>query len=69
MIIYKCDNKNCEKESPCPLKVHLKGYVGYSGGILLPDNLREFEFCCDECFLDWIKAASSTWNPHHDPNR
>lgn len=53
MKLFKCDY--CERmigggEPP----VSLKGIVGLSGGILLPEQFHESHFCNSNCFWRWV---------------
>lgn len=35
--------------------VELKGIIGTSGGILLPERFHEKDFCNPECFWEWVE--------------
>lgn len=48
---YTCDNCKIEISEP---EVILKGVLGTSGGILLPERLHEKHFCKPTCFWQWI---------------
>ena len=53
MKYYSCDNPRCEIKGTEP-KVILKGIIGTSGSILLPEQLQEKHFCEPQCFWQWI---------------
>jgi hypothetical protein len=38
-------------------EISLKGYQGRHGGILLPERLKEFDFCSNKCLERWIFGA------------
>lgn len=50
MIETKCNycGNRCGQEF-----ITLKGYVGSSAGILLPDRFQEKHFCDGDCFETW----------------
>lgn len=38
-------------------KIELKGFYPHTlGGILIPDNCREFHFCEHKCFVKWCES-------------
>jgi len=47
---YTCDNCKIEISEP---EVILKGVLGTSGGILMPERLHEKHFCKPACFWQW----------------
>ncbi len=58
MTYHKCDRKGCGKESTTPLQISLRGYYPQkAGGILLPENFLEHDFCSHECFVEWMRWA------------
>ena len=52
---YTCDF--C-KENIYEPEVMLRGVVGVSGGILLPEKYQERHFCSSECFWNWAGRFS-----------
>lgn len=52
MICYECDW--CQKIKHGKPEIILKGIVGTSGGILIPERFHEKHFCDPECFWKWI---------------
>lgn len=53
MISWKCDKCGGSHVGENP-KIVLKGYTGWSGGILLPESLQEKHFCSNICFEEWV---------------
>ncbi len=53
---YVCDK--CGKVVTSEPEITLKGVVGTSGGILLPESLHEKHFCSTGCFWDWARTAT-----------
>lgn len=48
---YTCDDCGTTVSEP---KVVLKGVIGTSGGILLPERFQEKHFCKPACFWRWV---------------
>jgi len=58
MTVYRCDRKECGKETDGPLPVELRGYYpNKASGIMLPEQVRCFQFCSHDCFVKWMRQA------------
>jgi hypothetical protein len=56
MKYCKCDQ--CGKEQPFNLQIGLKGYhPNKSGGILIPESSKTYDFCSHKCFDKWMRWA------------
>jgi hypothetical protein len=67
MKYYECDW--CKKKIIEDKMVTLKGAVGLSGGILLPERLQEKHFCDPKCFWEWIHKYDVEKIGYQTPNR
>lgn len=54
MIRRICDE--CKREIT-EKGVTLKGWQGRHGGVMLPEGLKEFDFCGAFCFESWVRAG------------
>ena len=48
-----CDRDRKDMEHD--FHISLKGITGTSGGILLPEQFHEKDFCSSDCFWDWVE--------------
>ena len=56
MITITCDREGCKK--PCEHdRIQLHGYYPKTGGILIPEQFRHFDFCSHDCFVNWMALA------------
>ena len=51
MKYYECDYCGAKTKESI---VQVKGAVGSSGGILLPEKFHEKDFCYPGCFWQWV---------------
>lgn len=68
MISWKCDKCDSGHAGHEP-NIVLKGYTGWSGGILLPESLQEKHFCKNECLEAWLIEDAQVQNIYNSKNK
>jgi len=59
--VVKCDRKGCGQMVGEYIfgreGVHIRGWKGKHNGIMVPDNMKEFDFCSQKCFVEWVREG------------